>query len=227
MNMKHNSSTIHKAVAAIVTIAAFCLSAAFPAAAEEHVFAVKILDAAIKSTAGIDGNCTVSLNDDTVTPHLGVFTMPGSYAEIEVKIQNTGRLDATLAQVDAPHCSLEDFSVTLADGIEGETLKAGEICTLTVVVSWEKKSTRSFEELTEGNYAFRLIYTAEEEPATAPVPGGNDAKSVTSPAATPDAANGAQSDSAVKTGAVTAVSVLMLFAVAAGYVVIKLKAKEE
>jgi len=81
--------------------------------------------------------------------------------------------------------------------------------------------------LAEGNDAFRLIYTAEEEPATAPVPGGNDAKSVTSPAATPDAANGAQSDSAVKTGAVTAVSVLLFIAAAAGYAVIKLKAKEE
>lgn len=225
--MKHNSSTIHKAVAAIVTIAAFCLSAAFPAAAEEHVFAVKILDATIRSTAGIDGNCTVSFNDDTVTPYLGIFTMPGSYAEIEVKIQNTGSLDATLTRVDAPHCSLEDFSITLADGIEGETLKAGEICTLTVVVSWDKKSTRSFEELTEGDYAFRLIYTAEEDPATAPAPGGNDAKSVTSPAATPDTAKGLQSGGAVKTGAVTAVSVLLLIAAATGYAVIKLKAKEE
>ena len=181
---------------------------------------MEILDATIKSTAAIDGDCTVSYSADTVIPHLGIFTMPGAYAEIEITVQNKGSTDAKLLQVDAPYCSLEDFSVTLADNLEGETLQAGDTCTLTTVVMWNKRSSRSFAAQTQGDYRFRLVYTADGFPD--PVP---DFKSSKTTAATADAATGQTNKSAIQTGEAATLFFLLPIAMAAAYTMIRLKAK--
>ena len=216
-----------KAVAVIVMIAAFCLFTVFPAAAKEQIFVVEIMDAKIKSTAGINGECTVSFDKDTVTPCLGVFSMPGAYAEIELTIKNTGSLNASLIHVDAPFCSLEDFSVTIADDLKGELLQTGEACTLTVIVAWNKDSGRSFEKPTQGDYTFRLLYISDEAMTTLPGYNNNDAKSSVRSVSTPDSSESKENGNSVQTGEAGRFSVALLAVLALGYAVIKLRDTSE
>lgn len=230
--MKKYSSALHRAIAAALTFAAVCLFAILSASAAENEFEVKIIDAEIKSIVGIEGESTVSFVDDAVYPNLGTFTMPGANAEIELTIKNTGTLEATLVSLENLGCTLEDFRVYLTDGIQGEALKHGELCTITAVVEWDKNSTRSFEEKNDGNFAFKLVYVNEQDKQTAPSesipdPSNQNATSAVKFAATVDTPSGVPSSGgAIATGAATAIPVILLATVAT-YIIVVIKAKED
>lgn len=109
---------------------------------------VAIQSAVIFSTSHVEGESKICIaQDNAIHAELGVFTMPGAYAEIKVNVQNTGNKTVYLSGIEQISPISENFKMeTPAFDTEKEMLALGEECSFTVVVYWDPESSASFLE---------------------------------------------------------------------------------
>jgi len=137
---------------------------------------VKFTDAKLIDSTGNEANSTaygsVTFTDDVVTATGIKLGFPGDAVKLQVKISNTGNLDAKLTSVVVDDSALADTDLSITPTAVGsaglptadnEKLKAGDTCTCEFVIKWADASKKAN---TTGNFTVTFTYDQDAQAIT-------------------------------------------------------------
>ena len=132
-------------------------------------FDMQFASAKVDSAVGVDtANTTATISADKSTVNVAVkdLAYPGAGAQFTVVIKNNGSIPAKVNSVTPTGITgSTNIKITGLDAIttEHSTLAAGETCTLTFTVEWDKNSTTALtaEEQTGISFSLAIDYTQD------------------------------------------------------------------
>ena len=125
-------------------------------------FDMKFTSATVDKTVGVDATgttATISEDEDTVTVAVKDLAYPGAGAQFTVEIKNEGTIPAKVQSVTPTGIEgSTNIKIKGLDAITAEhpTIQAGETCTLTFTVEWDKDSEAELTEEEKSGISFNL-----------------------------------------------------------------------